>query len=264
MGLVSITHACRLTGLSRRCWYRPDPVKRQLERDQPVIDALNAILKQPSRARWGFWKCFHRLRLDGKPWNFKRVWRVYCAMNLNQKRRTKKRLPERCPAPLSVPAEANHSWSFDFMSDSLHNGRRFRVLNVMDEGLREALDIVVDTSLPAARVVRTLEQLKAERGVPQMIRVDNGPEMISKVFVTWCEANDVKINYIEPGKPNQNAYIERFNRSYRNEVLAPHLFASLEQVRELSWAWMMSYNEERPHESLGNLPPSEFKRQLAA
>jgi putative transposase len=185
-------------------------------------------------------------------------------MNLNQKRRTKKRLPEREPAPLLVPAEQNYSWSFDFMSDALYNGVRFRVLNILDEGTREALDIVVDTSLPAARLVRTLEQLKAQRGVPKMIRVDNGSEMTSQVFTLWCETHKIRICYIEPGKPNQTAYIERFNRSYRNEVLDPHLFSSLSQVRELSWAWMISYNEERPHESLGNLPPSEFKKQLVA
>ncbi|WP_300647342.1 transposase family protein [Paenalcaligenes sp.] len=103
-------------------------------------------------------------------------------MNLNQKRRTKKRLPERNPAPLTVPAEANYSWTFDFMSDALYNGTRFRVLNILDEGVREALDIVVDTSLPAARVVRVLEQLKAARGLPKMIRVDNGSEMTALLF----------------------------------------------------------------------------------
>lgn len=119
-GSLSISQACRLTRLSRRSWYRPDPVQRRLERDQPIIDALNALLSDPTRSRWGFWKCFYRFRLDGKPWNFKRVWRIYCAMNLNQKRRTKKRLPERNPAPLTVPAEANYSWTFDFMSDALY------------------------------------------------------------------------------------------------------------------------------------------------
>ncbi|WP_371808433.1 DDE-type integrase/transposase/recombinase, partial [Advenella sp. EE-W14] len=173
---------CRLTRLSRRSWYRPDPSQHRLERDQPIIDALNAIVQDPTRSRWGFWKCFYRLRLDGKLWNFKRVWRIYCALNLNQKRRTKKRLPERAPAPLAVPAESNYSWSFDFMSDALYNGTRFRVLNIIDEGVREALDIVIDTSLPATRVVRTLEQLKAERGLPKMIRVDNGSEMTSLAF----------------------------------------------------------------------------------
>lgn len=208
--------------------------------------------------------CYHRLRMLGYRWNHKRVWRVYTAMKLNQKRRTKKRLPERDPAPLGVPAEVNNTWSFDFMSDTLYSGMRFRVLNILDEGVREALDIVVDTSITAVRLVRVLEQLKANRGLPESIRVDNGPEMTAHVFTEWCEKNWVKINYIQPGKPNQNAYIERFNRSYRTEVLDPHIFSNLSQVRDISWAWMLSYNEERPHSSLGNIPPAEFKRRLLA
>jgi len=166
--------------------------------------------------------------------------------------------------PLDVPAQANYSWSFDFMSDALYNGTRYRVLNIIDEGVREALDIVIDTSLPSSRVVRCLEQLKDERGLPKMIRVDNGSEMTSQMFQDWYKENNITIAYIEPGKPNQNAFIERFNRSYRNEVLDPHLFSTLSEVRELSWGWMISYNEERPHESLGNIPPSEFKRRMAA
>jgi putative transposase len=183
-------------------------------------------------------------------------------MGLNQKRRTKKRLPDRPRQPLEVPAEINHTWSFDFMSDSLYCGRRFRVLNVIDEGTREALEIVVDTSLPAARVVRELEQIKSVRGKPRRIRVDNGPEMLAQVFTDWCEDNHVELVYIQPGKPNQNAYIERFNRSYRTEVLNPYLFINLRQVRELSAAWLISYNEERPHDSLGRIPPAEFRRQI--
>lgn len=258
---MSIARACVIARLSRRSGYRRDPKERQWERDTPVIEALNAIVSD--HGRWGFWKCLHRIRQQGHIWNFKRVWRVYCNMNLNQKRRTKKRIPERAPKPLAVPAEPNHTWSFDFMSDTLYSGVRFRVLNILDEGVREALNIVVDTSLPATRVVRTLEQIKQDRGVPKIIRVDNGPEMTAQVFVDWCKDNDVDIAYIEPGKRNQNAYIERFNRSYRTEVLDPHLFESLTQVREMSWAWMMSYNEERPHDSLNHLPPSEFKRRIA-
>ena len=184
-------------------------------------------------------------------------------MNLNQKRRTKKQILERTPKPLAVPAQPNHTWSFAFMSDTLYTGMRFRALNILDEGVREALNIVVDTSLPAARVVRTLERIKQGRGVPKIIRVDNGPEMTAQVFVDWCADNDIDIAYIEPGKPNQNACIERFNRSYRTEALDPHLFESWAPVREMSWTWMMSYNEERPHDPLGHLPPSEFKRRIA-
>ena len=156
----------------------------------------------------------------------------------------------------------NHTWSFDFMSDALYCGRRFRVLNVIDEGTREALEIVADTSLPAARVVRELEQIASVRGLPKRIRLDNGPEMLAQVFTDWCEDNGIELVYIQPGKPNQNAYIERFNRSYRTEVLNPYLFTSLSQVRDLSAAWLISYNEERPHDSLGRIPPAEFRRQI--
>jgi putative transposase len=259
---LSIVRACQVAGLSRRAWYRKDQAKEVDKKDAPVIDALNKIIEEHNR--WGFWKCFHRLRNLGHRWDHKRVWRVYKAMRLNRKRRTKRRLPVREPVTLDVPAEVNGTWSFDFMSDTIYSGTRFRVLNIIDEGVREALDIVVDTSITAGRVVRTLDQLKRERGVPRSIRVDNGPEMTSSVFAEWCRENRIRIDYIQPGKPNQNAYIERFNRSYREEVLDPHIFSNLSQVRDLSWAWLMSYNEERPHKSLGNIPPAEFKRRIQA
>ena len=258
--MLSIARACQAAGLSRRAWYRKDRSEEVDKRDAPVIEALNELIEKHSR--WGFWMCFHRLRNLGHKWNHKRVWRIYKAMKLNLKRRTKRRLPERIPAPLAVPAAVNNSWSFDFVSDTLYSGTRFRVLNIIDEGVREALDIVVDTSITAVRLVRVLEQLKSDRGLPSAIRVDNGPEMTAHVFADWCSENEVKINYIEPGKPNQNAYIERFNRSYREEVLDPHIFSTISQVRDISWAWMLSYNEERPHSSLGNIPPAEFKRRL--
>ena len=203
-----------------------------------MIDALNEIVEEHNR--WGFWMCFHRLRNLGHGWNHKRVWRIYKAMKLNRKRRTKRRLPDRERVPLDAPAEVNNRWSLDFMSDALYSGMRFRVLNIIDEGVREALDIVVDTSITATRLVRVLDLIKSERGVPKAIRVDNGPEMTAGVFAEWCSANDVRIDYIQPGCPNQNAYIERFNRSYREEVLDPHIFSTLAQVRDLSWAWLTS------------------------
>jgi len=259
---LSIARACSVAGLSRRAWYRGDPAEEVDKRDAPVIEALNEIVREHNR--WGFWMCFHRLRNLGHKWNHKRVWRIYKAMKLNHKRRTKRRLPHREAATLDVPAEVNNTWSFDFMSDTLYSGTRYRVLNIIDEGVREALDIVVDTSITAPRVVRSLEQLKSQRGLPLAIRVDNGPEMTANVFADWCRENDVRIDYIQPGKPNQNAYIERFNRSYREEVLDPHIFSTLSQVRDISWAWLLSYNEERPHRSLGNIPPAEFKRRLLA
>jgi putative transposase len=150
----------------------------------------------------------------------------------------------------------------DFMHDTLYCGKRFRTLNIIDEGVREALAIEVDTSLPAERVIRVLEQLKDSHPLPEQIRVDNGPELISSKLVAWCERHNIRLHHIQPGKPTQNAYIERFNRSLRREVLNAHLFSSLSEVREIIHHWLISYNEERPHSSLGNLPPNAYKQQL--
>ena len=224
------------------------------------MDVLNELVEK--YPRWGFWKLYDRLRLLGHPWNHKRVHRVYKAMNLNLPRRTKRRLPQRVQQPMAVEARANAEWSLDFMSDTLYHGRRFRTLNILDEGVREALDIVIDTSIPGGRVVRTLDRLIEWRGKPDAIRVDNGPEYISQVFSDWCRDHGVKLNYIQPGKPNQNAYIERFNRTYRHEVLNAYVFESLRQVREITRAWIIEYNEERPHDSLGKIPPAMFRRQV--
>ena len=137
-------------------------------------------------------------------------------------------------------------WSLDFMSDSLYQGRRFRTLNILDEGVREALAIEVDTSLPAQRVVRVLQQLEAWRGLPKAIRLDNGPELTSQYLADWCKDKGIELRFIQPGKPNQNAFIERFNQSYRTEVLNSCLFTSLDEVREITHQWLQSYSEERP------------------
>jgi putative transposase len=134
-------------------------------------------------------------------------------------------------------------------------GKRFRTLNVIDEGVRECLGIEIDTSLPAARVVRVLDQISAWRGFPKQLRMDNGPELISSQLAAWCQRNNVEMIHIEPGKPNQNAYIERFNRTFREEVLNAYLFASLDQVREITWEWIVDYNEQRPYDALNELTP---------
>lgn len=183
-------------------------------------------------------------------------------MKLNLPRRTKRRLPARVQQPMGVEARANAEWSMDFMSDTLYHGRRFRTLNILDEGVREALDIVVDTSIPGGRVVRTLDRLVEWRGKPDAVRVDNGPEYLSQVFADWCRDNRVTLNYIQPGKPNQNAYIERFNRTFRHEALDAYVFESLHQVRDITRRWITEYNEERPRDSLGRIPPAVFRRQV--
>lgn len=254
---LSRLRACAALQLSRSSWYRSGA---RGHGDDEVIAALNALVEK--RPRWGFWKCYDRLRLNGHPWNHKRVYRVYKMMKLNLPRRTKRRLPKRIQQPMAVAARPNVHWSMDFMSDTLYHGRRFRTLNVLDEGVREILDIVIDTSIPGAGVVRTLDRLIEWRGKPEAIRVDNGPEYLSQVFADWCQNHGVALNYIQPGKPNQNAYIERFNRTFRHEVLDAYLFESLSQVREITRHWMTEYNEERPHDSLGRIPPAMFRRQV--
>jgi putative transposase len=211
----------------------------------------------PSRDN-GFWKCYRRMRRQGRPWNHKRVHRVYCALKLNLPRRAKRRLPKRLRQPLDAPPVLNGVWALDFMSDALYGGRKFRTLNVLDEGNREALVIDVAFSLPSVRVIRVLDELVAVHGRPQAVRVDNGPELISEAFVEWCQARSIEVRHIQPGKPDQNAYLERFNRSYRQDVLDAYVFGSIDEVVEITEEWLEDYNNERPHDSLGQVPPRSF------
>ena len=255
---LSVLKACLLTGLSRASFYRRPKCWREV--DAEVIGALNEVLQKSPQA--GFWKCYRRIRRQGYRFNHKRVYRVYCAMGLNLPRRVKRLLPKREIIPLEVARAANQQWALDFMHDSLYCGKRFRTLNVIDEGTRECLAIEVDTSLPAERVIRVLEQLKANRGLPSQILLDNGPELISHQFADWCKAHQIKLAYIQPGKPTQNGLAERFNGSFRKEFLNAYLFETLNQVRELAWRWQIDYNEERPHDSLGGLPPAIYRKQL--
>jgi putative transposase len=255
----SIKSACHSADLSRSAWYRRPAYKIG---DTEVVAKLNGLMER--WPRWGFWKCFNWLRTQGHIWNHKRVWRIYCAMKLNLPRRKKRMLLTREKRPLMVLPTVNQSWSLDFMHDTLYCGKRFRTLNVLDEGMRECLGIEVDTSLSAVRVVRVLEQISAWRGLPKQLRLDNGPEFISAHLVAWCQQNNIEMLHIQPGKPNQNAYIERFNRTFRHEVLNTYLFTSLDQVRDIAWAWMIDYNEQRPHDALNGMTPTAFREKITA
>jgi len=206
----------------------------------------------------GFWKLYARLRNDGHAWNHKRVWPIYRAMGLNLKRKAKRRLPPRQRSPLIQPSAPNQTWSLDFMSDSLSNGRKFRTFNVLDDFNREALAIEVSTSIPAAYVIRVLERIIYFRPKPQRIRVDNGPEFIAKDFLNWCIQHDIEVIHIQPGKPMQNAYIERFNGSFRRDVLDANWFKELNEVREYAENWRIDYNLKRPHDTLNNMSPIAF------
>jgi putative transposase len=162
--------------------------------------------------RHGFDLLVSSFKVARQPWGKTRLWRIYCELKLNLPRRGKKRLPERIREPLEVPLFPNETWSADFMADSLWSGRRFRTFNVMDDYNRQALRIEIDTSLPAARIVRALDELVEVRGKPKRLRMDNGPEFVSKALADWAERNGISLQFIQPGKPTQNAYIERFNR----------------------------------------------------
>lgn len=249
---MSERQACRAVKLSRAT----HQYKARNKDDNQIINLLSALVdKHPSI---GFWKCYHRLRKQGYQWNHKRVYRVYTQMNLNIRRRAKKRLPARVKQALFQPEQINQVWSLDFMSDSLWDGRRFRLLNIIDDFNREVLDIVADTSLPSLRVIRTLEKLLSVRGKPDMIRVDNGPEFISDKLDKWCKDKKIDLVFIQPGKPTQNGYIERLNGSLRRELLNAYVFRTLGEVRQEVKQWQDDYNFHRPHESLNNKTPMEI------
>jgi putative transposase len=187
---------------------------------------------------------------------------VYKLLGLNQKKKTKKRLVTRVKEPLIVPLNPNDTWSMDFMHDTLMNGRKFRVLNIIDDFNREALRIEPFFSIGSNLVVKILERLVLERGIPKAIRVDNGPEFIASALAEWCLDKNIKLLYIQPGKPMQNGYIERFNRTYREKVLDANLFEHISQARILSDEFMQDYNNFRPHESLGDISPANYKLKI--
>lgn len=240
----------------RSQWY----YKSNARDDTPVIEKLLELKrKHPTR---GFWKYYNTIRNEGFGWNHKKVARVYRLLKLNLKPKTRYRLPARVKQPLVVPEAVNQSWSMDFMSDRLTTGVSFRVLNVIDDYNREVLGMEISPNIPGIRLVRLMQEIVDWRGKPSQIRVDNGPEFRSAVFTVWCESEGIKIHYIQPGKPTQNAYIERFNRNFRQEVLNAYLFENLHSVRVIASDWIEDYNENRPHEALGNRSPRAYLRDV--
>ena len=224
---LSCSKACQIVGFSRSALYKP--TVDWAAKDAPVIAALNEMVSK--RSRWGFWKYFHRLRADGHGWNHKKVHRVYCAMKLNLQRKPKKRVITRERQPFGTTIEINNIWALDFMRDTMCDGKPFGTLNVIDEGNREALRIECGTSIPSGRLVSVMDQLIEVYGKLRAIRMDNSPEMTSQGFMDWAERYGVKLIFIQPGKPNQDALIERFNKSFRVEVLDANLFNSISEVQ---------------------------------
>jgi putative transposase len=250
---MSERRACKASGLARSTLrYRPVP-----RDDCGVINFIqNHLAINP---RHGFDLLYATALHQKQPWGKTVLWRVYCELRMNLPRRGKKRLPARIRQPLQAASQSNQGWSCDFMSDALWSGRRFRTFNVIDEFNREGLRIDVDTSLPAVRVIRALNELVEVRGAPLSIRLDNGPEFIAHALAQWAQSKGIALNHIQPGKPTQNAYVERFNKTYRTEVLDCYVFDSLQEVRDMTADWLHRYNHHRPHESLGRIPPIEYR-----
>ena len=258
---VSVALACRTFGLSETC-YR---YTRQLNDDNERIADLLVGLTQ-ARRNWGFGLCFLYLRnVKGHAWNHKRVYRIYRALELNLRIKPKKRLKREKPDALAVPDRPNTVWSMDFMADRLDDMRAFRLLNVVDDFNREGLGIEVDFSLPACRVIRTLDRIIEWRGCPGSIRVDNGPEYVSDSLRQWAAERGIVLQHIQPGKPQQNAYVERYNRTVRHEWLDQYAFATIEEVQDHATQWLSSYNNDRPNTGLGGITLAQkLKLQMAA
>jgi putative transposase len=256
---VSIRLACETFNVSQTC-YRYQP--KLSSENEDIADWL--VRLTGSQRNWGFGLCFLYLRnVKNFGWNHKRVYRIYRELELNLRIKPKKRLAREKPQPLAVPAAVNEVWSMDFMHDQLSDGRCIRLLNVIDDFNREALGIEVDFSLPAERTIRTLDRIIEWRGVPKAIRCDNGPEYISTATAEWANKRGIRLDFIQPGNPQQNAYIERYNRTVRYDWLAHYLFETIEEVQDYATRWMWTYNHERPNMALGGITPKQ-KSALAA
>lgn len=251
---VSIRLACRSLGISESCYHYCAKLSGENARIADWLLRLTYANKQ-----WGFGLCFLYLRnVKGFQWSHKRVYRIYRELELNLRIKPKRRIKRDKPEALSVPVAINQVWSMDFMSDSLIDGRTLRTFNVIDDYNREGLAIDVDLSMPSLRVIRSLEQVMEWRGKPTAIRCDNGPEYLSGKLITWANKHQITILYIQPGKPTQNAYVERLNRTVRHEWLNMYVFDSVEQAQELATDWLWSYNNERPNMAIGGIPPKQL------
>lgn len=258
-GRTTIRHACSLVAVSETC-YR---YQRRLS-DENVEIADWLVRLTFNQKNWGFGLCYLYLRnIKGFAWNHKRVYRIYRELELNLRIKPKKRLVREKPQPLCVPTTINQVWSMDFMHDQLSDSRSFRLFNVLDDFNRQGLGIEADLSLPATRVIRALEQIIEWRGQPQLIRCDNGPEYISETLRAWAEKRGIVIEHIQPGKPQQNAYVERYNRTVRYDWLSQTLFDSIEDVQESATRWLWTYNNDRPNMAIGGITPMQ-KLAMAA
>jgi putative transposase len=255
---LSQRRACGLIGITRGSLV--------YESRRPPETELRARLRALAvkRPRYGYRRLQDLLDREGHVMNHKRLYRLYRQEGLAVRRRLRKRLAKTARCPIPLPSQVNERWSMDFMADTLADGRPFRTFNVVDDFSRECLVIEVDSSLPSARVARTLDRVIAERGAPVAIVADNGPEFASRLLDAWAYQRGVVLHFIEPGQPIQNAFIESFNGKFRDECLNEHWFTGFPDARFTIECWRRDYNQVRPHSSLGGLTPEEYARQAAA
>lgn len=243
-------------------------VHRSVFRYRSVSRGDDTALRQRLQAlaqrypRYGYLMLHQFLRAEGLVTNRKRTYRVYTALGLQVRTRRRKKLT-RPRVPMMIPQRPGERWSVDFMSDQLANGRRFRILNIVDDYSRECVGQIVDTSISGARLACFLEQLGCKRGLPKTLVCDNGTELTSKAMFFWSRRSSVTLHFIQPGKPTQNAFVESFNGTFRDSCLNQHWFKDLDDARRQIKDWKQHYNEVRPHSSLGYLAPSEYARRAA-
>jgi putative transposase len=250
---LKISRACGLVSLWRSSLYYNC-------RDSSADERLRQRLKELSeqRRRFGCLRLHVLLKREGLVINHKRTERIYREERLSLKLRKRRKRAGGIRIQLPRAERLNQRWSMDFIHESLWTGRKFRALTIVDDYSKECPRIEVDSSLTGARVSRVLDQLSELRGLPETITVDNGPEFSGQILDEWAYRKGVKLNFIEPGKPTQNAYIESFNGKFRDECLNENWFSSMEEARDIIEMWRQDYNEVRPHSSLGNLTPKEF------
>lgn len=250
---IRVSLACKIFNISKSCYKYESKLRPE---NAAIADWLVRITE--NQRNWGFGLCFLYLRnIKGFTWNHKRVYRIYKELELNMRIKPAKRIVREVPDALAVPQTINECWSMDFMHDSLQNGKTYRLFNIIDDCNREGLGIEIDFSLPAQRVIKTLDQIIEWRGQPKAIRCDNGPEYISNLLKQWAEKNNIKLLFIQPGNPQQNAYIERYNRTVRYDWLNQYLFSNIEEVQEFATKWLWSYNNERPNMAIGGVTPKQ-------
>lgn len=249
-----LSHAktCKLLNCSRvKRYYK----KRMPQKDEMVKNAIKEVL---GTSRIGRKKVIVKVQKNHPHLGSSKIRRVYEREGFSLFKRMKKKRMDNPANPIEVPLAPNEEWAMDFMSDSLSNGRKFRTLNIIDQFNRKSLEIAISYSFPARKVIEILQRVIAEHGKPKAIRTANGPEFTSDVFQTWMEDNDIEWVKIQKGKPQQNAIIERFNRTYREDVLDAHLFHTLENAVEITRIWKAEYNEDRPHEALNYFSPNQY------